>query len=556
MVCVLAVAALSVWLIMSRSVFFRIDMTEEGRFTIAGCTREIVAAIDEPVHVDIYLGGDMDADMVRLRHSVRDLIDELNAYAGEKITLSYIDPNEAADDESRYAGYERLERRGLRGMSVAVRDGHGGVSQQVLFPWAEVSAHGDTVPVCLLQPGDGLSGEEAVNAAMEDHEYLFADALRILQQSEVRKVAFIEGHGELSEAETYDISAALSRYFQVDRGVLGAYDDMLDGYDAVIIAAPQEKFSETDKYIIDQYLMRGGRVLWCIDGVQVSHDDMAKSGVSPLMPLDLNLQDMLFRYGVRITPTVVEDLQCAYMPVNIARPGETPKFEPMPWFYAPLLQTSPYHPITKNRSAVKGEFASLIDFPGDTAGVKKSVLLVSGNASHITAAPNDIDLNRIISVDPKEYFTTGYAPVAAVMEGRFVSAFRNRMPPKGLNVSRAKLDSSALTRMVVVGDGDVLRNDLENADGGVAIVPLGYDRMTRMTYGNKDFILNSMLYLTDDMGLMELRNRTVRLRLLNKAAVLTGAAHMKWLNVLLPLAIVAVGGAAYLYLHRRRWVRQ
>lgn len=257
-VCVIAAAALSVWLITSRRVFFRIDMTEEGRFTIAECTREIVSAIDEPVHIDVYLGGDIDANMVRLRHAVRDLIDEFNAYAGEKITVAYIDPNDAPDEESRYAGYERLERRGLRGMSVAVRDAHGGVSQQVVFPWAEVSAHGDTVPVCLLQPGMEASGEAAVNAAMEDHEYLFTDAIRILQQRDVRKIAFIEGHGELSEAETYDISAALSRYFQVDRGVLGTEDNVLDGYDAVIVASPQEKFTETEKYIIDQYVMGEG----------------------------------------------------------------------------------------------------------------------------------------------------------------------------------------------------------------------------------------------------------------------------------------------------------
>ena len=235
--CVIAAAALSVWLITSRRVFFRIDMTEEGRFTIAECTREIVSAIDEPVHIDVYLGGDIDANMVRLRHAVRDLIDEFNAYAGEKITVAYIDPNDAPDDESRYAGYERLERRGLMGMSVAVRDAHGGVSQQVVFPWAEVSAHGDTVPVCLLQPGMEASGEAAVNAAMEDHEYLFADAIRILQQRDVRKIAFIEGHGELSEAETYDISAALSRYVQVDRGVLGAEDNVL-GRDLLLFSNP------------------------------------------------------------------------------------------------------------------------------------------------------------------------------------------------------------------------------------------------------------------------------------------------------------------------------
>jgi ABC-2 type transport system permease protein len=175
-------------------------------------------------------------------------------------------------------------------------------------------------------------------------EYLFVDAIRLLNRTEVRKIAFIEGHGELTEEYTYDASDALSRYFQVDRGVLGMDASVLDDYAAIIIAKPTEKYSESDKFIIDQYIMRGGRVLWMLDGAQMSSDMLSEGGATPLIALDVNLNDQLFRYGVRLTPTIVEDMQCAYMPINVARPTEQPRFEPIPWFYTPLLQGSPYHP--------------------------------------------------------------------------------------------------------------------------------------------------------------------------------------------------------------------
>jgi ABC-2 type transport system permease protein len=249
-------------------------------------------------------------------------------------------------------------------------------------------------------------------------------------------------------------------------------------------------------------------------------------------------------------------MQCAYMPVNIARPGENPKFEPMPWFYAPLLQTSPYHPITKNGTVVKANFASLLDFPkGDTAALHKEILLVSGNATHISASPNNLDMNVMMTINPEEYFTRAHAPVAAVLEGRFPSIFKNRMMPKGMTSAKAKRDESEDTRMIVVADGDIVRNDLEYSAGRTMIVPLGFDRVSRMTYGNKDFALNSMLYLTDDSGIMELRNRTVRLRLLNKAVVMEKAEEIRAVNVLLPLLIVALFGTAYIMTRRRRWVK-
>jgi ABC-2 type transport system permease protein len=460
-----------------------------------------VANISEPLVVKLYLDGDLDANMLRLRRATEDMVRELNIYSSEQITIESHNPNSETTDEARYTEYARLEERGLLGMSVTVRERGGKMSEQVIFPWAEVCSSRDTMAICLMQPSSRKSGEAVVNSAIADLEYKFVDAIRILNRKEIRKVAFIEGHGELTEEYTYDASDALSRYFQVDRGIIGTDASILDGYDAIIVAKPMEKYSETDKFIIDQYIMRGGRVLWLLDGAQMSSDMLSKGGATPLIALDVNLQDMSFRYGVRLTPTIVEDMQCAYMPVNIARPGEEPRFEPIPWFYMPLLQGSPYHPITKTLQAVKADFASGIEIVGDTVGVRKEVLLISSNASHVHAAPTEIDVMGAINVEPKDYFTTQYVPIAVAMEGTFESIYKHRMAPTGIQVGKV-IDKSEPTRMVVVADGDIIRNDVEQHQEGLMLVPLGYDRVTRQTHGNKNFIVNTMLYLTDDEGVM------------------------------------------------------
>ena len=319
-------------LVVTKTLFFRVDLTAEGRYSLSDASKALVAEMQEPLTVKLYLDGELDANMLRLRRSTEDMVRELNMYASEQLLVELYNPNNATTDEERYAEYARLEERGLRGMSVTVRERGGKMSEQVIFPWAEVCSSRDTMAICLMQPSAQKSGEVAVNSAIADLEYLFVDAIRVLNRREVRKVAFIEGHGELAEEYTYDASDALSRYFQVDRGVIGTDASILDGYDAIIVAKPMTAYSESDKFIIDQYIMRGGRVLWLLDGAQMSNEMLSEGGATPLIGLDLNLNDMLFRYGVRLTPTIVEDMQCAYMPINVARSDEEPRFEPIPWF--------------------------------------------------------------------------------------------------------------------------------------------------------------------------------------------------------------------------------
>lgn len=533
-------------MVFTKTLFFRLDLTEEGRYSLSDATKEQLKEMSEPVVVKLYLDGDLDANMLRLKRATEDIVREFNMYASEGLTIELVNPNSATTDEERYAEYARLEERGLRGMSVTVRERGGKMMEQVVFPWAEVCASRDTMAIALMQPSAQKSGEYAVNDAVEDLEYLFVDAIRILNRKEVRKVAFIEGHGELGEEYTYDASDALSRYFQVDRGVLGMDASVLDGYSAIIVAKPAEQYTESDKFIIDQYIMRGGRVLWLLDGVQMSGDMLSEGGATPLIELNVNLQDQLFRYGVRLTPTVVEDMQCAYMPINVSRPGEEPRFEPIPWFYMPLLQGSPYHPITKTLQAVKADFASGIEIVGDTVGVRKEVLLVTSNASHVNVAPTEINVMNAVNVEPSEYFNTRYVPVAVALEGEFESIYKHRMAPQGV-VASGIVDKSEPTRMVVVADGDVIRNDVEQTREGLMLVPLGYDRVTRQMHGNKDFIVNTLLYLTDDEGLMQLRNRRIDLRLLNRAVVDSQRNIWVWINTLVPIVLLAMFGGIFFW---------
>lgn len=543
---------LSIFLIFTKTFFVRLDLTEEKRFSLSRATKDFVSEIREPLTVLLYLDGDLDANMLRLRRAAEDMVRELNMYASEQLVLEFVDPNKGASDEERYAIYDELENRGLQGMSVTIRSRDGKMIEQVIFPWAEVCSSRDTIAVCLMQPSLQKSGEETVNSAIADLEYLFVDAIRVLNRTEVSKIAFIEGHGELAEEFVYDASDALSRYFQVDRGVIGLDASILDSYDAIIIAKPVEKYSESDKFIIDQYIMRGGRVLWLLDGAQMSHDMLSAGGTTPLIALDVNLQDQLFRYGVRLTPTVIEDMQCAYMPINVARPSEQPRFEPIPWFYTPLLQASPYHPITKTLQAVKADFASGLEFVGDTMGVRKEILLISSNASHVNVAPAEINVMDAINVEPKQYFTTEYVPIAVALEGSFHSIYKHRLVPDGVFIDEV-LDVSQKTRMVVVADGDIIRNDVEQHREGLMLVPLGYDRVTKQTHSNRDFIVNTMLYLTDDEGLMQLRNRRIDLRLLNRAVVDSQNIFWICINVILPIILLFIFAFVFVIWRNRRY---
>ncbi len=540
--------------------FFRVDLTAEKRFSVAEQSRQLVQNLEQSVEIVFYSGGNIDANFTRLNNAAAELVDELNIYAEQPIRYEFVNPSEAENETEREKNYFRLEQRGLRGMSVASRDENGKITQNIVFPWAEVFSENDTISVCLLKPDGRRSGEDGINRAIENLEFELTDAIRIITKKSVEKIAFLEGHGELPEEEVYDASEAFNRYFQIDRGSIGTDATVLADYKAVIIAKPTMPFSETEKYILDQYIMNGGRVMWLVDGTQMQENALTNSAETTLIPLDVNLGDQLFRYGVRIGNNVVQDAQCAYMPINIAAPTEQPQFEAIPWFYAPLLLTSPNSPITKNLMQVKADFASTIDFTNNAdENIEKEILLITSNATHVSQTPCLVDLQKMISAAQDEtYWFTRYQPVAAMLKGEFRSVFpsRSRPMPQDVVSSLPHRDVSVPTRMLVVADGDIIRNDLEKTSQGWQIVPLGYDRVTRMTFGNRDFLLNALLYLTEEQDWMSLRNRQFKLRLLNNAVINSNRAFWQWTNVLLPLAILLLVGSAYLAIRYRKYAKK
>lgn len=530
--------------------FFRIDLTADKRYSIAAPTRELMRNLEKPLTITIYLDGDLNAGFLRLKKATAELLDEFDVYADKNISYVFVNPSEADNADERNKNYEKMLAKGMTPTAIYEKNAEGKSMQTIIFPWAEIECNGKTQSLCLLKNVRGNSGEENLNISIETLEFEFTDAIRMLLRTKVQKIAFLEGHGELPEENTYDISKALSRYFQIDRGALGNDASVLNDYSAIVIAAPQTAFSETEKYIIDQYIMYGGRVLWLVDGVRFNNQDLSHTGMSPAIPLNLNLTDMLFRYGIRINSILLQDEQCMLVPVNVAPQGSTANFQPLPWYFAPLLLTSPAHPVSRNIAPLSSIFVSGIDFVGENSNLKKDVLLVTSSATHIIATPTTINMEEIDV--PEGYFNMAYVPTAGAMEGSFESVFAHRIKPQEIVNARPQLSKSVPTKQIVIANGSLISNDIENGKA----LPVGYDRYTQNQFGNRDFLINALLYLTDDDGWINLRNKELTMRMLNKNISRTQRTLIQWLNVGIPIFLLLLLAIVFHFYRRHKYARK
>lgn len=547
----IAIVGIIVLNVLSAYVFFRLDLTSEKRYSISENTKKLLGGLTKDTQVRVYLDGDLNPSFLRLKKASGELLDEFAVYADKDFSYEYIDPSAGTTEEARNKTYMAMERKGMRAFTVAEKDDAGKRVQKVIFPWMEIIYGKDTIRVNMLKQNSRKSGYDNINVSIENLEFEVTDALRIKAKKQIDKIAFIEGHGELPAENVFDASETLSKYFQVDRGIIGNDPNILSPYKAIVIADPKLPFSEQDKFIIDQYIMKGGKVLWLIDGVRMSMDSLATMGMSPAIQLDLNLEDMMFKYGLRIMPVVLQDMQCAQVPMNVARKGEEPKYEPMPWFYTPLLLTYPRHPITKNLVEVRADFASGVEGVNDSKLVSKTPLLATSNATHMEPTPAIIDLNAMYEIDEKTHFNVGYVPVGVLLEGKIQSVFANRMVPEGIVMSGPVIKESKATKMIVVADGDIIKNDIQQ---GMPL-PMGYDRLTRQEYGNRDFILNSVLYMVDEEGWLDLRSREFKLRMLNKSVITDSKKKWQIINVVLPIVLLLLFAGIYTYLRKKLYTR-
>ncbi|MBR4838955.1 MAG: gliding motility-associated ABC transporter substrate-binding protein GldG [Paludibacteraceae bacterium] len=540
----------------SEKFFFRLDLTSEKRYSISDNTKRLLEGLEKPLNIKIYLDGDLNPGFLRLKRATKEMLDEFSAYCGSDIDYEFINPSSGATNAEREKNYTELEKRGMRGTMVYDRDNEGKAIQKIIYPWAEINYDGKTLPVCLLKNVAGNSGEENLNISIENLEFGLTDVIRMLYNREVQKIAFIEGHGEFPEPLVYDASQGLSHYYQVDRGSITNDVNILDGYKAIIIAGPESKFTEQEKYVIDQYIMKGGKVLWLLDGSRISLDSLSTNSQTIGIINEVNLEDQLFTYGVRINPVLVQNVQCALVPVNMAREGDQPKYEPSSWYYSPLLMTSPEHPATRNLTPVKSEFTSSIDFVGSELNVKREVLLATSPGSHIQSVPSIVSMDVINVEKNAQYFNiSSRIFVGVAEEGIFPSVFRNRLIPEGIQTKEKTLTESKPTKMVFVADADIIRNDVQGSGENMNILPLGFDRYMNQQFGNKDFILNAVNYLTDDDGWMELRNREIKLRLLHKPSVIGLRTFWQTANMVFPLLLLGLFGGIFLFIRKRKYTK-
>ncbi len=530
--------------ILAQVCFFRLDLTDDKRYSLSAPTKKMMKELPNDVHITLYLSGELNAGFLRLQTATEELLDELGQYG--KLSWHTLSPNDLPEKEQQ-ALQQALAKQGLNPTAIYEQSKQGSQKQTIVYPFALVQLNGKQTFVPLLQNNRGLSGAENLNHSMEGLEYTFAETIHTLSADEMPRVAFIEGHGELPEQQTADIQMAFSRYADVYRGAITDDVTCLDDFQAIVIADPQMPFSDKDKYILDQYIMHGGRVLWVVSGVRFSETVLEDAGYTPAIPLDLNLTDMFFRYGVRVNAHLVQDLQCLPIPVDVSQNPQQPQYQAMPWTFAPLLLTSGASPITRNVMQVSATFASDISLVGDGENQQRDILLATGSASKLTPTPGEVNLMDLHINE--QAFTHQLVPVAASIEGVFPSLFAHRMLPEGVQESREKLALSVPTKQVWVSCGSVIRNDWQNGQP----LPVGYDRYSKVQFGNRDFLVNALLYLTDDTGFINLRQKTIPLRMLNEQRNTVNLLWNQIMGILLPLLLLAIVGVVTIYTRKKRY---
>ena len=554
--------------VISSQVFTRFDLTSEKRYTLSDATVDMLNDIEDLVYFKVYLEGEFPAGFKRLARETKEMLDEFRAF-NKNIQYEFINPSAGSNREERERIYAQLVSKGLEPTDLQVKTKEG-MSQKIIFPGAIASYRGREIALSLLSSQRGVPPEEILNNSIQNLEFAIADAIRKLVVDRKPKIAFVEGHGELDKNETMDATNLLREYYNVERiridGQLSSLTERIkidslntkleNKYEVIIIAKPDSLFSDKDKFIIDQHIMRGGKVLWLIDKVSASMDSLQMTTETIGMNIDLNLTDMFFKYGFRVDDNLVMDLNALPIPIKTGQIGNEPQFDFFPWYYFPIITPMSDDPIVRNLNAIKTEFISSVDFVTHTPGIEKEVLLTTSEYTRLVNAPVMISLGIIQQQPDQRLYNKEFIPVAGKLEGTFESFFKNRLPPEiAENKDIDYREISEPTKMIVMGDGDVIKNQMQLSRGNYTPLPLGYDKYTGQQFGNPELILNMMNYLTDDSGLISIRSRELKLRLLDRTKVEAERTYWQLFNTLLPVLLVIAFGVIQGILRKRKYAR-
>jgi gliding-associated putative ABC transporter substrate-binding component GldG len=525
---------------LNQSFYQRFDLTADRRYTLSEMTNTIISKVDKNLFITVYLEGDFPSEFKRLQAETQQYLQELAA-KNSKIKVNFENP-----DTQR----EALIKKGMLPSQLTVEE-DGKLSEAIIFPWAEIRYGKKTETVSLLPSSIVASQEEQLKKAIENLEYSFSNAIHSSTQKQRKKIAILTGNGELTDIYQYSFLSEIAKKYRLAKFTLDSVAanaqntlEDLSRLDLVIIAKPTEKFTEKEKFVLDQFIANGGKSLWMLDNVQANQDSLATNGKMLAYPRDLNLTDLLFNYGIRINTNLVKDLYAAQIPLATGQIGNQTQFKNLDWLYHPLVGGNPNHSITKNVAPVRLQFASQIDTLKNT--LKKTPLLVSSLLTQKVGTPKIIALQSIAEEVIETDYNNGHQLFAVLLEGEFNSAYKNRIKPFETSLFRGK---SKENKMIIIADGDVGRNQILKGEP----YDLARDKWTNQQFGNKDFLLNAVDYLLDDSGLIHLRNKALQIRMLDKQKAFKERAFWQFLNVILPLILLFTFGVLFHYLRRQKY---
>lgn len=518
----------------------RFDLTKDKRYTLSDVSLTILNNIDEQVVIRVYLEGDFPTEFKRLQIETRQFLEELRA-ENSNINIRFVNPNDQR---------EQLIKAGMTPSQLTVEE-NGKLSNAIIFPWAEIEYKNKRKLVSLLPTAIVASQENQFETAVENLEFSFATALQSLSQNKTKKVAVLAGNGELEDIKVFSFLSEVSKKYRLAKFTLDSVAKNpqkvlkdLQSFDLAIIAKPTQAFSENEKLVLDQFIMNGGGSLWMLENVQADTDSLYNNGKMLAYPRDLNLTDLLFSYGVRINNVLVKDLYSSKISLATGNIGNQTQFQNLPWFFHPLVNGNPYHPITKNTSPVRFRFSNPIDTLKNS--IKKTPLFVTSPLTRKVGTPSFIELQSI-SEEPKEQdYQEGYLLLGVLLEGKFKSAYKGRILP--FNQPNYQ-EQSVANKMIVIGDGDVGRNQILKGKP----FDLGTDKWTNEQFGNKEFLLNAVDFLLDDTGLIDLRNKTLQINILDKEKAFKERSFWQFINVSLPLILLAVFGVFFTFLRKKKY---
>lgn len=535
----------------------RYDLTQDGRYTISTPTKELLDQIKSPLIIDVFLEGDFPAEFKKLQNETRYLLEEMQAH-NPNIYFEFSNPVEPDETTAQVAG--QFNEFGMTTIPLKVKQ-DGKETTQTIFPWATINFNGKAVPVSLVKNVVGSSPEQLVYASIQNLEYAFAEGLNISLNAKSKRIAVLRDNGELPDAKITDMFRKLGDTYNIapfpmevaNQDPEKALKALQNTFDLVVIAKPTKAFTEQQKYVIDQYIINGGNSLWMLDAVAIEDDSLRNdAGKTVAFPRDLNLDDQLFKYGVRINPSLVVDLYSA--PLSVASgEGSESQYIQLPWLYRPQVPSLNTHPINTNiEKPVRFNYANPIELLESNNELSKTVLLQSSIYTKVEATPREIALAQV-DIEPQEAdFQAGQQPLAVLVEGAFSSAFTNRVLPDGSDKERFRESATNPSKLILISDGDIIANELDSRGQPLE---LGFDYYTRISYGNKEFLLNAVNYLLDDNGLINIRSNEIALPFIDTQKVSKEITTWQVLTIGLPLVILLIFGVIYTAIRKRRYAR-